>query len=500
MAEDDLETGRPRDPLRRGFANSPIGPSQAITLLLSMLLVGLLVCSPMQSRDDVHMLRLARPVEVAERVFEENLWLRHAIDSTPEPWRQVVEITIGTLDPPRETAIAVFDDILRNNGYPRPDLHGDPQSVDPLLLDGLRARRAFLLLDAERVEEARVDLERLRAADHGAFVDGLACAMQNAKPKEGRTFEQYDTSLAGEDWIGTSLSLRLARALGDVERVEALERRFDARVAELRRRAILIGAVQAGALVLGLVVIGIWLARNRPALRQGRAEIPPAWTFEAGYATAVRAAFTAILILFVVGQGGTWLGLEGVPLLATTLAGLPLVLLVRRRLLRPLGSTFTAAFGLDHVRRPVGWLALALAVLTIQWLGSEILVDGLGALGVRPHWTEDQRSDALLGTWYGLSMEALVRCAWMPFLVELGARGLLYLTLRRHYGARMSALFTSLLFAAVQFASLPGLAVLTWTGLVHCVAFEMSRSLVPTIASGVLGGAIGLAALYWLWT
>lgn len=500
MAEDDLETGRRRDPLRRGFANSPIGPSQAVTLLLSMMLVGLLVCSPLQSRNDVRMLSLARPIETAERVFEGNLWLRHAIDATPEPWRQVVEITIGTLDPPRESAIAVFDDILRNNGYPRPDLHGEPQSVDPLLLDGVRARRAFLLLDAERVEEARVDLERLRVSGRGAFVDGLACAMQNAKPQAGWTFEQYDTGLAGEDWIGSSLRLRLARALGDVERVEALERDFESHVAKLRRHAVVLGGLQAGALLLGLVAIGTWLARNRPALLQGRAEVPPAWTFEAGYATAVRAAFMAILIGFAIGQAGAWLGLEGVPLLASTLAGFPLVWLMRRRLIHPLGATFSSAFGLDHVRRPVSWIALALAILTIQWLGSELLVDGLGALGVRPHWTEDQRSDALLGSWYGLSLEALVRCAWMPFLAELGSRGLLYLTLRRHYGAWQSALFSSLLFAAVQFASLPGLAVLTWTGIVHCVAFEMCRSLVPNIAGGILSGMIGVAALYWLWS
>lgn len=499
MAEDDLETGRPRDPLRRGFANSPIGPSQAVTLLLSLMLIGLLVCSPMQSREDVRMLTLARPVETAERVFERNLWIEDAIDATDEPWRQVVQLTIGSLGSGRESAIQVFEDMLQNSGYPRPDLHGEPVVVEPLVLDGLRARHAYLLLEAGRIEEANVDLERLSAAGHGQFVDGLRRALQISRSADTRTFEQYDTSLAGEDWIGTALRLRLARVLGDTTRIEALERDVASRVDDLRRRLVLVGCVQAAVLVLGLFVIGYWLARNRPSVKRGEADVPPAWTFEAGYATAVRAAFGALLIWFVVGQAGTWFEIEGVRLIGAAVSGLPLVWLVRGRLLRPLGATFQSAFGLGYVRRPTSWIPLALAIVTVQWLGSELLVDGLAALGVREHWTESPRVDSLFGAWFGLPLEALVRCAWMPFLVELGARGLLYLTLRRHYGPWQAALSASLLFAAVQFASLPGLATLTWTGLVHCLALEASKSLVPNIAGQVLASAIGLLALYWFW-
>jgi membrane protease YdiL (CAAX protease family) len=78
-------------------------------------------------------------------------------------------------------------------------------------------------------------------------------------------------------------------------------------------------------------------------------------------------------------------------------------------------------------------------------------------------------------------------------------RGLLFLTLRRHYGAWQSALFSSLLFSAAQFYSLPGLAAMTWEGFVYAMALEMSKSLVPNIAGQVLTSAVALTALWAFW-
>ena len=63
--------------------------------------------------------------------------------------------------------------MLSKRGYPRPEIGGGETAVDPALLDGLRARRVFLLADIDRIEEAQGDLQRLASVGHQTFVDGL---------------------------------------------------------------------------------------------------------------------------------------------------------------------------------------------------------------------------------------------------------------------------------------------------------------------------------------
>jgi membrane protease YdiL (CAAX protease family) len=498
MADDDLETGRPRETLRKGLGNAPIGPSQAITLFMSLMLVGLLVCTPMQGQENLRMMSLAQPIETAERVFESNLWIQDAVEATPPIRRELVQLFAGSAEPAREAAIAAFEDILRKNGYPRPELKGEG-APEPLALDGMRARRTILLLDAGRVEEAEADLQRLSTAGHESFVAALRRAFALGRSGDLRPYDQYDTTLAGNEWIGASLRMRLARATNDAARADELERSIGLRLVEMSRRLVIIAGAQAAVILLGLVVIGTWLVRNRPPLLAGSADIPPVWTFETGYATAVRAAFAAIVVWLLVSQVDVWVGGDFGRLGGEVLAGLPLLWLIRRRLLRPLATTYSAAFGFGSVTRPLGWISLALAIVTIQWLGSELIVDGLHAAGVRSHWAEGLQATVLIDSPAGAALESGLRCFAAPFFVELGVRGLLFLTLRRHYGAWQSALFSSLLFSAAQFYSLPGLAAMTWEGFVYAMAFEMSKSLVPNIAGQVLTNVLALAALWAFW-
>ncbi len=499
MADDDLETGRPRDPVRRGLGNAPLGPSQAITLFMSLMLVGLLVCTPMQGHDEVRMLTLPQPIETAERVFERNLWLQDAIEATPSTRRELVHLMIGRSDPAHESAIAAFGDILRKNGYPRPDLSGETVAPDQDALDGLRARQVVLLLEAGRVEEAQADLQRLTNSGRGSFVAALQRAFEIGPSNDARPYDQYDTTLAGDDWIGTSLELRLARAMNDAARSNEIEHRVAVRLAALSQRLVLIASIQAAILLLGLVALGVWLARNRPQLTAGTAEVPPAWTFESGYATAVRAAFATIVIWFVVSQIDAFLGGDRAKLAGEVFAGAVLIWLVRRRLLRPLGTTVGSAFGLGSIARPLVFVPIAFAIFTVQWLGSELIAVALDAGGVRSHWAESLQATASLGTGIELPIEVIVRCVLAPFFTEIGVRGLLFLTLRRNYGPWQAALFSSLLYAAVQFHSLPGLFTMTWEGFVLALAFEMSKSLVPSIAGQVLGSLLAMTALWAFW-
>ena len=57
MADDELENGRPRDHAAARPGRSPLGPSQAITLFMSLMLVGLLVCTSMPGAENVRFKR-----------------------------------------------------------------------------------------------------------------------------------------------------------------------------------------------------------------------------------------------------------------------------------------------------------------------------------------------------------------------------------------------------------------------------------------------------------
>ncbi|MBL8857009.1 MAG: CPBP family intramembrane metalloprotease [Planctomycetes bacterium] len=499
MADDELETGRPPQSTRKRQGQAPIGPSQAITLFISLMLVGLIVCSPMQNQSDVRMLHVVRPVETVQRLFERNLWIEEAIDDIPAQYRRVARILVGDSEPMRPAAIAAFDEVLQQNGYPARDLQGETKPVDPQLLDGLRARRAVLLLEANRNEEARVDMQRLSASGHAAFVEGLKLAFSTEPSTELRNIDEFEPGLAGDDWIGTMLRVRLERATnaGGVSGDTLLA--INTRQQSVFGRVVLMAALRVALLLAGFIVILSWLVRNRPAIPSGGADIPPVWTFESGYSTAVRVAFAAIAVQFVVTITDAGLGQPLLRVVSATLCALPLLWLVRRRLLRPLGATFDSAFGLSPFVRPLNWIGVALAVHAIQWLGVQVLVDGLLATGVKSHWSGQVDSIVLWVARPLALVEVFDVCVVAPIAVELGLRGLMFLTLRRHYGAWQSALFSSLLFAAAQFDSMPGMVATAWVGFVYAMTYERTRSLVPNIAAGMLAGALAYAHIWAFW-
>lgn len=499
MADDELENGRPRDHAAARPGRSPLGPSQAITLFMSLMLVGLLVCTSMPGAENVRMMALERPIESVERVFERNLWTEDAIESLPSWSRSVARVLAGSSAPAREDAIAAFEEVLGKKGYPRPEMSGGETVVDPALLDGLRARRACLLAFGDRVEEARGDLERLTAIGHQSFVDGLLRATSRVKSDDLRPFEAYDTALAGEDWIGARLRLWLANATGDRARADEIGLAIRERRDVVTHKVMLVASAKALLLALGLGVLFAWLARNRPAATISSAEIPPAWTFESGYAVCVRSAFTVLLVMLAVMQIDAWLGFYALNLWGSLLVSLPMLWLVRRRLLRPLGATFRSAFGLSSFPRPLAWIGFTLALFALEWLGSRVIVDILHSGGIRSHWSEQIDPIAVWAPKPIALLSAFDDCVWAPIVIELGLRGLLFLTLRRHYNAWQSALLSSLLFGAAQFYSLPALAAVTWQGFVFALAFERTRSLAPCMASHMLSNVIAAATTWVFW-
>lgn len=498
MADDDLETGRPRDAGRAPFGRSPLGFSQALTLFLTLLLVGLLVCTTIPGSESMRLYAMDRPVETTQRVLERNLWVDDAIAELPDWSQTIAHSLLSTSATPREDAIDAFGEALRKNGYARGDLPGGNQQPDPALLDGLRARRAVLLAEAGRIEEALGDLQRLETTGHAAFVDGLRRAYSQVRTDDPRAFASYDMALAGDDWIGVHVSQRLADRLGDAAETARWNRTVTERVTHFVERVRLIALVNGLLVAVGLVILLTWLARNRPTLRTSTAELPPAWTFESGYAVCVRSAFAGILILLVMQQATVWLGTDVVGVWGSLVVGIPMVWFVRKRLLVPMGTTFRSAFGLRAFAGKHAWIGLTLALFALARLGSRAILDVLHGVGMSSHWSESV-DPGLVWDSSPLAVLRLVDgCLWAPLVIELGFRGLFYGTLRRHYSPWRAALLSSVLFGAAQISSVPEFLSITWEGFLLAIAFETCRSLVPGIVCGVLGSVLAGGATWLL--
>jgi hypothetical protein len=259
-------------------------------------------------------------------------------------------------------------------------------------------------------------------------------------------------------------------------------------------------------LLAGFLVLLAWIARNRPEGPASTAEIPPAWTFQSGYAVVVRSAFGAIAVFFVLLQSATWLDHGGLTTWAeistawgTLIISAPMLWLVRRRLLAASGQSFRATFGLASFPRPLWWIGFTLAVFAVQQLGMHAILDVFRVGGVGLHWSDEFVPFAIWQPKALVIANAIDACAWAPFFEEIGFRGLLYATLRRHYGPWQAALLSAAVFGAAHLHSLPDLVCLTWTGFVFALAFERCKSLVPGIVCAAWAGAFSIAATVWLY-
>ncbi len=489
MAADDLENGRPRAP-----GVSPPGFSQLVTLALSLLLIGLLVC--LSGADNARMALFDRPIETAQRAFERNLWIEDALATFPRWTQGVVGTLIQTDSSTRREAIDAFADILQKNGYPRPEIDGSTTPVEPMLLHGLRARRAVLLAEIGRMEEAQIELQHLALAGHAEFVDAVKRAYARVRSDDTRPFAAYTISIAGDDWIGKRLQLRLAMAAGSDDLRGELERTIRLRRDAFADRLMTSVLVETVPLVLGFLVLLVWIARNRPQVPVSTAQIPPPWTMQEGHAVIVRAAFFAIGIFIVLDQIATWLDAPAMTSWTALFISLPMLWLVKRRLLRPTGTTFASAFGLTRFPRPLAWIGFVAALFAVDQLGTHAILDLFRLGGITPHWSEGFAQFAMWKPKQLVLLDAFNVCTWAPVFEEIGFRGLLYATLRCRYRPWQAALLSAALFGAPHVHSLPTWASITWSGFVYALAFERCRSLLPGILCHAWSCAFGVAATW----
>src|SRR5438046_3702275 len=169
---------------------------------------------------------------------------------------------------------------------------------------------------------------------------------------------------------------------------------------------------------------------------------------------------------------------------ATNLAFLPVILVARRRLLRPSGLDVTSGFGLALTRVNTGrLLRVALILLAAGQLGDWTLGATSRAFGITSHWTEWFDRDLVWGAWPVVLVTLVDTVVVTPVCEELVFRGLLFGALRRRLAPAPAAVVSAGLFALAHGYGVLGFAAIFWSGLLWAWAYERTGSLLPSIAS-----------------
>jgi membrane protease YdiL (CAAX protease family) len=365
-----------------------------------------------------------------------------------------------------DEAVRAFRAVVEVGHRGREDASDAERAAHEDVLDGLRARRALLLAERGRIEEAQGDLDELVQDGHGDFVAAVRALSSGRSRVE-------DLALAGDGWIG---------------RVAAARIRGEARPTPGRAVHMALNWARGFACTtaLGVLVLLGWLLRDRPDVTAGTIALPSPWTPQLGFAVLVRAAFYAIVILTTC-WGWSEVSHSGLPLaLGTAAAALPLLYLVRKHLVRPHRLESLDVIGAPAIRSTV--VLSSLALFAVVQVGGRALATATTAMGAAEPWTFRVSPSTIWDSDAAFVFETVIRLVLGVLAIEIAFRGVLFTSLRHVHGPIHSAVLTGMLFSAVHFASLPMMLALAWSGFAAALAVERTRSLLPAIACAAFSG------------
>lgn len=458
------------------FARGPTGLSGGVTLVLGLALLGLHFRDSLTQPAVDPAVAFQRAPESVARVFERRLELAAALEDLPS-WESAalapfVPVTVHTSD----EAIAAFRSVVEIRRGSDTDT-AEVKAARELELDGLRARRAVLLAEKSRIEEAQADLDELGHNGHARFVAAVR-ALESGRANPD------DLALAGDGWIG---KVATARARGE-PRPEP---------GSGVKKALTWARGLAGLVAFGALALLAWLGRNRPDVVAGSIAIPSPWTPQTGFGVLVRAAFLAVLILNARDVLCASTQSEIPMMFGAVVASLPLLWMTRKHLARPHRLGVADVIGYPAVGSTV--VLATLALFAIDQIGARALATAATAMGAIEPWTF-QVDEFLL--WSGdatFAFSALGSLGFGVIAKELAFRGILFPSLRHVHGPLHAAVLTGFVFSAVQLASLPAMLALAWSGFVFAVSVDRTRTLLPAILCAILGGLFEagmLGALY----
>lgn len=303
-------------------------------------------------------------------------------------------------------------------------------------------------------------------------------------------------SLLPLGWASDRLRLRIAQKINNQRLEQFVEERLQAHGARLRANVLHLTLVVAGLIGLGVFLLFRCQVLTRVTPWSGSILEQP-WSFQEGVAVAVRAGVFGILIVIGLQMFASQYFKPGLLALWSTLfASLPMLWLIRQRLLKPRGLGLRSAFNL-HLSN-IGWrklLTVSLAFLAIEWFGT-VLIGWLGwKLGIGGHWAEGIQERMIFGPTQTIWLSTINIVLWAAIFEELGFRGLVYTTLRSRFNAKLAIIVSAALFSALHLYSLTGFLSIFWSGLVLAYLYERYRSLLPGMLIHGAGNLLNLGTV-----
>lgn len=365
-------------------------------------------------------------------------------------------------------------------------------SLDP----DVDLRLTILRAEAGRLDELRDTLAQWRErsdpfpyfaeALEGAYIGG------GVDPADAGALAHGLGQVLGEDdWFQDRVTIALAGRAGDAALRADAERALAERGRRLLERARVLVAVDFATIVAGglaLVVVVRRLRRDRAGLHVAAAPMPPPWPWRRAVGVLLRGGAVGAAVMFVfffIDVSGDVL--RALVSLAANVAALPLLLVVRRFLVRPAGLGVVQAFGFAPSRS--GWPRMALVVLAL--VGAGALGDWasalLGGVLARPsHWSEWFDADLVWGEPLVALLTSLDACVFAPLVEETVFRGILFGALRVRMRLPVAAVTSAAIFAAAHGYGVAGFVSVFWSGLVWAWAYERTRSVLPGMAAHAL--------------
>lgn len=468
---------------------------RAVTLLLTALLLVLiyLLFNPFNRLPQLEQLHYAG--ESAGRMMDRHLEFYAGYEQVGPLERRLYAFLFGEREQVEAEAIDTFREVLAFF-----DKH--PEHTTPWSRLNTRSRLLVALGETGRLDELKQELaglddnpeqEVIATAIRFAYLDGD----EQYNPSE----VMYGARMIPLGWAADRLWIRIAEKNHDEMVKDFVMRRQLENGARLRQHVL-----QLTLLVAAVVAIGLFLILRHGVLRA----LPPwpggvlnaPWSARQGYAVAVRSAVLGLLIVIALQLFATHFFRPGLLASWSTLfASLPMLWLIRQRLLKPRGLGLRSAFGLTLCN--VGWrrfIIVTIGFLAVEWLGMA-LIGWLGwSLGLTGHWAEGVDERLIFGPRETLWLGVINLVIFTAIFEELGFRGLIYTSLRTRLAPRWAIPISALIFSSLHLYSLTGFLSVFWSGLVLAYVYERYRSLLPGMFIHGAGNLLNFATVVLFYT
>jgi membrane protease YdiL (CAAX protease family) len=352
-------------------------------------------------------------------------------------------------------------------------------------------------LELAILEAERGDLEQVRRRIEGWRAGGGPCPscadmveaayVQPAVDRRAaRDLMANAAETVSPGWFSDRIAMRLAAKAGDMDALQAIERRRSDSIMPFLGKIRVLTAVEGAAVVLGLFAIPAMARDRRPI---STAPIPPPWPYRLGLLVLIRGGGLAVLLslaTLTVATDDPIIRLWTVPLVS-----FPVFALAHRRLLQPNGYGLITGLGLWPF--PQAWprtIVAVLAVLAVGVSGEWIIGLVSESFGITSHWTEWFDADLVWGGPEALTITVIEFVVIAPVVEEGVFRGLLFGTLRGRFGWIPAAAISAGLFAAAHGYGAVGFASVFLSGFIWAWIYERTGSLVPGMVAHALNNLL----------